>query len=1054
MDRGQGLDTEVSRRALESPKNSPGREEDVDQETWRKISDVFADYVDCSVAERPAFLARLEKTEPALADEVRELLEVYPQDDDFLETPGIYQGDQFSSTREIIESGGRGQVPHELQVQRPRGSRRRSFFFWLLMVANVAFLGCFVFALSILLEHRGIGSDFGWSAHPTPQGWRITAVDNHRSAAGAVRVGDYVLEVNHQGIWLPELLRVRPGRPYSMRLVRQGRIQDVMLIHDEAPNRRWFGGVFSYLLVSLTYFITAVVVSVMQPRPRITRLAWAALSGEALTLLCMLVRPYQAFLASTAYGFFTLMQLIDGPHLAFSLHFYWRVFRGSRPSKGSFPFVVLLYVWGMAGALYRTAVLTRYSFSLVSSFFWSHLNFWRAADIFEDTFYLVAPLSICVAVAYSYWRAKDREERRRAGLIAAGSLAGITPYLVLRWAATTGLTAADYAGVYGVLPATLIPIATGYAILKHQLFDIHVVLRRGARYLVARNFLRFVLALPAVALAYSLVTNANRTVGEVVLHNSIFISLVVLIAVVLKFRGRLSTWLDRRFFREPHPQEHTLFSLIDSLRSVDSVPEMGRRVVEKLVEALHPESVHFFYYCADLRAYIKGFGTDDRVHALHIPENSALPDLLTKTDQPVNAQTLPLIGVPPMSWTWLRTLHTDLIVPLNRADSSTAGFLLLGPKKSDEPYSPADRTLLIGLARQMVLVYENLLLQDRLLQQRRTNEKIRARVENTAPNWLQECPQCGRCFDCSVRTCAVDGVELVFSLPVQRILDGRYHLDRVLGRGGMGTVFAAQDLRLNRQVAVKLVQAGRISDSAWLRRFSREARALARLQHGNIVLTHDFGVVEEEAAYLVMEFVPGSTLRTEINSGGIPTVTAAAWFHQLLEGLKAAHASGIVHRDLKPENVLIARTDNAPERVKIADFGVAKWLTPEPGSVTLTMPGTIVGSLQYMSPEQLAGESVDTRSDIFAIGVMAFEVVTGRVPFCGTNYAERIASILRDSQPLENFLKQAPALEFTLRKCMAKNPNERFPTAEALQAELIPQLHEYQPDTPGASECA
>jgi eukaryotic-like serine/threonine-protein kinase len=177
------------------------------------------------------------------------------------------------------------------------------------------------------------------------------------------------------------------------------------------------------------------------------------------------------------------------------------------------------------------------------------------------------------------------------------------------------------------------------------------------------------------------------------------------------------------------------------------------------------------------------------------------------------------------------------------------------------------------------------------------------------------------------------------------------------------------------------VQAGRISDSAWLRRFSREARALARLQHENIVLTHDFGVVEGEAAYLVMEFVAGSTLRAEIDSGGINANTAPVWFHQLLDGVKAAHAAGIVHRDLKPENVLIARPGSGRECVKIADFGVAKWLTPEPGSVSLTVPGTIVGGLHYMSPEQLAGQQVDRRSDIFSIGVMVFEALTGKIPF-------------------------------------------------------------------------
>jgi serine/threonine-protein kinase len=293
----------------------------------------------------------------------------------------------------------------------------------------------------------------------------------------------------------------------------------------------------------------------------------------------------------------------------------------------------------------------------------------------------------------------------------------------------------------------------------------------------------------------------------------------------------------------------------------------------------------------------------------------------------------------------------------------------------------------------------------------------------------------------------------MLSIPVQRTLNGRYRLDRVLGRGGMGTVFGALDLQLNRHVAVKVVEAGRIVHSVWLQRFSREARALARLQHENIVLTYDFGVVEEEAAYLVMEFVGGSTLRAEIDSGAISSVRAAEWFRQLLDGVMAAHAAGIVHRDLKPENLLIGRAPDGRERVKIADFGVAKWLTPEPGAESLTLPGTIVGSLRYMSPEQLAGQPVDTRSDMFAIGVMAVEVLTGETPFKGTNYAERIASGLQDSEQFESWLECSPALQMTLRKCLAKDPKQRFSSMAALQAELIPQIAQYRADISSVVGC-
>jgi len=174
----------------------------------------------------------------------------------------------------------------------------------------------------------------------------------------------------------------------------------------------------------------------------------------------------------------------------------------------------------------------------------------------------------------------------------------------------------------------------------------------------------------------------------------------------------------------------------------------------------------------------------------------------------------------------------------------------------------------------------------------------------------------------------------------------------------------------------------------------------------------------------------------------MPVAKAAVRFGQLLESVKAAHAAGIIHRDLKPENLLIARSQDGRERVKIADFGIAKWLTQDVESASLTLPGTIVGSLRYMSPEQLSGQPVVARSDLFSIGVMVFEALTGKLPFGGASHAERMVSMLQDSEELEAALRGAPGLQATLRKCMARSAKDRFASAEELQKELIPRLAE------------
>jgi eukaryotic-like serine/threonine-protein kinase len=1011
----------------------------MEPEVWRRVSDLFSECLSLPETERTTFLARLETTDSAIAAEIRKLLTTYGRDEAFLEAPAVRDDAEFLRPRESSSASAEQFAP-ELRVPRGRKSRRKSPAFWLFLTGNLVVLLCFLFAASVLVQHRGSVANVGWWAEPTTQGFLVNEVYDEGPATGILQVDDDIQSINGKTVWLAEIQNVLPGAKYSAHVLRHGQPLDLVLKKEIITNPRWPGATLAYLVVSLTFFLTAIVVSVVRPGPKIITLAWAALVGEAVTLLCMLLRWYAGYFFGGTYTVFLWMQIIDGPHFAFSFHFYTRVFSGDRRGRVASALVWLFYIWSIAAATYNIAVFSRHPWNPLLSFLWIHMGLWSRVVTLESAFYLVAPLSICFAVAYSYLRAQGLEEKRRARWIAVGSLAGILPYVILRLANTLGISAPDFSGPAAIVPAALIPVATGYAILKHRLFDIHVVLRRGLQYVVARNGLRLTLALPAVALLYSLATNVNRTIAEVVLHNYVFIVLVVLIAVVLRFQGRVAGWLDKRFFREGYQQERILLALIDDLRNLDSIPEMGVRVGTELVAAMHPESVYFFYSSPKTRAYIQGFGTDQRAEGLQIPEGSALPALLANNDQALSVESLPTNGSALMSWSWLYALRLDLIVPLNRADGSPVGFLLLGRKKSEEPYSPADRRLLLGLAHQMAVSCENLLLQERVLRQQKSNEQMRSRVEGLGTAWLQECPHCGRCFDCSIHVCTDDGNELVLSSPVHRLLDGRYRLDRVLGRGGMGTVFEAMDLRLHRQVAVKLVQAGRTANPAWPRRFGREARALARLNHENIVLTYDFGVVDDEVAYLVMELVSGTTLRAEVERGSMSPAIAASRFGELLEGVKAAHAAGIVHRDLKPENLLIAHLPDGRERVKIADFGIAKWQTPDAESASLTLPGTIVGSLRYMSPEQLTGLPVDARSDLFSIGVMVFEVLTGKLPFAGGSHAERMASAFQELEIPESAFCGAPELRATLQKCLARSASDRFATAGDLQSALIPQL--------------
>jgi serine/threonine protein kinase len=276
-------------------------------------------------------------------------------------------------------------------------------------------------------------------------------------------------------------------------------------------------------------------------------------------------------------------------------------------------------------------------------------------------------------------------------------------------------------------------------------------------------------------------------------------------------------------------------------------------------------------------------------------------------------------------------------------------------------------------------------------------------------------------------------------LPVARTVDGRYRLERLIGKGGMGAVYAAQDLRLGRSVAVKILLGRAFGQPAALRRFRREAHAAARLNHPNIVSIYDFGSLEGQGAYLVMERVHGATLRAELDRTAVmPLGAVIDWFDPLLEGLQAAHGHGIVHRDLKPENV-IGRRDGPRLAVKILDFGLAKFQVAElPTSGTVTAEGAVLGTLGYMSPEQLLGGDIDPRSDIFSVGVMLVEALTGRKPFEGESYAERTLS--RAPFHLPGSSPWTRAVDELLEKCLARDPRDRYASAATLRNDLVSGL--------------
>ncbi len=280
---------------------------------------------------------------------------------------------------------------------------------------------------------------------------------------------------------------------------------------------------------------------------------------------------------------------------------------------------------------------------------------------------------------------------------------------------------------------------------------------------------------------------------------------------------------------------------------------------------------------------------------------------------------------------------------------------------------------------------------------------------------------------------------------------GRYEILGSIGAGGMGEVWRARDTELDREVAVKVLPAAVADNPDRRKRFEREARATAALNHPNLLTVYDVGL-NDGRPYLVTELLEGESLRRVLLHGLPPPVSAVGWSLGISQGLVAAHSGNVVHRDLKPDNVFLT-TDN---RVKILDFGLAKILeteiSDESKTATLsedTAAGTLLGTMGYMAPEQLRGDPVDTRTDIFAFGCLLYEMLSGRRPFAGGSSADYVSAALRDDPPpLDDSL--SVSLRAVVRRCLEKRPAARYQSA----GELVAVLEALDPDTLGTASDA
>jgi len=1041
----------------------------MDPGRWSRAKEIFHGALACEPGGREAYLREACAGDPSLRELAESMLAREPEAAGFLELPALH-GEAMALAGELESAGGVGtpaiqsiahgaggepaspgagrppaawpapgpaagspaghppaesSIPNPASGAQPAAPSRAPW--WLYILAALFMADVLIRAWCHLLGPVG----FGIGGRLEDGRCVVTSVTEGLPAERAgIRLGDALIACEAQPIqrWVNRYTsrpNLEAGRTYRFEFERDGqRLELAVMMRRVRPlGDLYWQSLILWEVAALMMMATALLIAFKRPREPVAGMGALTLAALSVSMyLYFLPNGYAAVWRSVPLGLGALLTvpnlaipLVGAIGLTFFSLFPRPLFRSRwlwllvwLPAVCQVPLFVrdtLLIVYDPAQAFDRISPE------------WIRPIQGRAFGFYG--------LAMLAAISLNYFRLSDVTEKRRLRVMLAGGAAGTLPALVRivagGVASATRLSSFLSSGWPDLLIALgflLFPVSFAYAILRHRLLGVWVIVRLGVQYALAKGLVISLVPALGVALVADALVHGEQPLIEIVRARGwIYTALGVLAVVVHTQRHRMGRAIDQRFFREHYDATRLLREVSDQARRAGSLERAAPGVVARIEAALHQELV---------AVLSRGSGQPVFRCVAAAPSGMAPPAIdagepviarLRAADRPLH------VGGPgepafPAGDSAAETdgrhrARVELLVPITMDPGRHEALLACGAKRSQEPYTREDIDSLAAIASSLALLLEG-----------------PTPAPDRAGSAFEECPRCGSCYDSGASRCAHEQAPLV-PVGMPRTLAGRYRLERRLGRGGMGKVYEAVDLALDRRVAVKVIRDEWVHSTPATARFRREARAVAGFAHQNVVTVYDYGVEAGSRAFLVMELLHGTTMREELRrSGRLDAARTVEIFHGVCGAVEAAHRHHLIHRDLKPDNIFLAepggRSDgaggaggeaaNGGPTVKVLDFGVAKPLPGNEdvvdveGGTAATEVGVLVGTIGYLSPEQLLGDQPDVSWDLWALAVVAYESLTGTLPFpVASRERWRQLVLAGRCTPLTEHLAGAPA---------------------------------------------